>query len=107
MVRPGDSGSLVVDMATSRPVGLVAGLSDDMRFASANPAGAVLKALAAATGTTLSFVGGGDNAVSCPPATSGMQPSGAARVADAAPLAHEEVARAMEVQAQHEAELFR
>lgn len=106
MVRPGDSGSLVVDMSTGRPVGLVAGLSDDMRFASANPAGAVLKALAAVAGTTLSFVGGPDHAVSCTPAA-GMQPSGAAHVAEPAPLAHQEVARALEVQAQREGELFR
>ncbi len=113
IVRPGDSGSLIVDAATSRPLGLVAGLANDYRFASANPAGLVISALNAATGTKLRFVGGGDHAVSCTPtsaaaaqSTREVKPKASQQLATAVPLRHEEVERAIEVQSRHEQEFF-
>jgi len=66
----GDSGALLVDTATAEPVGLffaggtdAAGVGEGV----ANPAGEVLDELGAAAGngTTFSFAGGADHAVSC------------------------------------------
>ena len=113
IVRPGDSGSLIVEAATSRPLGLVVGLASDYSFASANPVGLVINALNAATGTKLSFVGGGDHAVSCTPPAAPAAPStreagssATEHPATAVPVRHEEVERAMEVQSRHETEFF-
>jgi hypothetical protein len=61
----GDSGSLIVEAATSRPVGLVAGITSDDVYTTANPVSDVLAELNSATGLTLSFVGAGQHAVSC------------------------------------------
>jgi len=66
----GDSGALVVDTATAEPVGLFfAGGTDTagVGHGVANPAGDVLNALsgAAGNGTSFTFVGGADHAVSC------------------------------------------
>jgi hypothetical protein len=114
MVRPGDSGSLIVDAATSRPLALVAGLASDYSFASANPAGLVIKALNAATKSILSFVGGGDHVVSCTPSAShisqnareaGQGLPASQGAANVTPLVHE-VVRAMDVQSRHEHEFF-
>jgi hypothetical protein len=64
IAQPGDSGSLIVESATSRPVALLSGLTDDLKFVSGNPVGEVLAALESKTGLTLSFVGAGQHAVS-------------------------------------------
>jgi hypothetical protein len=66
----GDSGSLVVDAATAEPVGLFfAGGTDasGVGHGVANPVGDVLNALstAASNGSSFTFVGGADHAVSC------------------------------------------
>jgi len=119
IVRPGDSGSLVVDAANSRPLALVDGLSSDLSFASANPASAVLTALNAVAGAKLTFVGGPDHAVSCiqstatqftPPAgvlnTQSPSLASSAHENPATPLAHQELQRAIDIQSRHEQELF-
>ena len=67
LVQPGDSGSLIVEAATSRPLALVAGVTEDLQFTTANPVSDVLAALDSTTGLTLSFVGAGDHAISCSP----------------------------------------
>ena len=61
----GDSGSLMVDAATARPLGLVASLTTDGLYTGANPIRAVLNALDFATGLQLTFVGGVQHSVSC------------------------------------------
>ena len=64
----GDSGSLLVDASNAEPVGLffaggvnTSGVSEGV----ANPATAVLSELGAQEGTTYTFVGTTDHAVSC------------------------------------------
>ncbi len=120
IVRPGDSGSLIVDAATSRPLAIVDGLSSDLTFASANPASDVLTALNAATGAKLTFVGGPDHAVTCTRPTAATQftaqdlpaltepPSlaNSAHVATPASISHQELQRAVDIQSRHEQELF-
>jgi hypothetical protein len=64
----GDSGSLVVDASNAEPVGLFyAGGQDSSGVgqAVASPAPDVLSELSSAAGTTFSFVGTADHAVSC------------------------------------------
>ena len=64
----GDSGSLVVDTSTAEPVGLFFAGGVDQNNVSigvANPVSDVLSELGAQTGTTYSFVGAADHAVSC------------------------------------------
>ncbi len=61
----GDSGSLVVESATSRPLALVAGVSNDGQYTTANPITDVLAALDSTTGLKLNFVGAGQHEVSC------------------------------------------
>jgi hypothetical protein len=64
----GDSGSLVVDASNAEPVGLFyAGGQDSSGVgqAVASPATDVLSELGSNSGTTFSFVGGADHAVSC------------------------------------------
>lgn len=63
----GDSGSLIVEAATSRPVALVAGITDDNQYTTANTISDVLNGLDEAAGLTLSFVGGDEHMVSCAP----------------------------------------
>jgi hypothetical protein len=89
----GDSGALVVDTATAEPVGLFfAGGTDTagVGHGVANPAGEVLNALAAATGSgaSFSFVGGPDHPVSCL-----NYGNGAMRAAQALALSDAEIAR--------------
>ncbi|MGO9436827.1 MAG: hypothetical protein ACLP00_21330 [Terracidiphilus sp.] len=67
LVQPGDSGSLIVEAATSRPLALVAGVTEDIQFTTANPVSDVLASLDSTTGLALSFVGAGDHAISCSP----------------------------------------
>ncbi|SPE40213.1 exported hypothetical protein [Candidatus Sulfotelmatobacter sp. SbA7] len=64
----GDSGSLIVETATARPVGMVAGIATigPETIITANPAGDILSALNASTGNTFSFVGGEQHSISCP-----------------------------------------
>jgi hypothetical protein len=62
----GDSGSLIVEAHTARPVGMVAGLAYNGALISANPTSDILSALKSSTGNTFSFVGGQQHAVSCP-----------------------------------------
>lgn len=60
----GDSGSLIVDTNTARPVGLLYGGSPTDTVA--NPIGDVITAMIQATGGTgFTIVGGGDHAISC------------------------------------------
>lgn len=119
IVRPGDSGSLVVDAANSRPLALVDGLSSDLSFASANPANAVLTALNAAAGSKLTFVGGSDHTVSCTPSiatpftpTSPVSNTQSPSMVNSAhenpttPLAHRQLQRSIDIQSRHEQELF-
>lgn len=64
----GDSGSLVVDTANAEPVGLffAGGVdSSGVSVGVANPARDVLSELGAMNGTTYTFVGTNDHAVSC------------------------------------------
>ena len=90
----GDSGSLVVDAGNAEPVGLFFAGGTDATGVSqgvANPVGDVLSELSAQVGggTTYTFVGGSDHAVSC------LNYGGSAvAAAQARPLAAAESARA-------------
>ncbi|HEX2330069.1 MAG TPA: hypothetical protein VHN74_15190 [Candidatus Angelobacter sp.] len=83
----GDSGSLVVDAATSRAVGLLYG--GDTTSTTAHPIGDVFTALTTAEGTP-AIVGGADHAVSCVP----MAPGAASPANDVSTLGATEVERA-------------
>jgi hypothetical protein len=65
LVKDGDSGSLLVDQGSARPLGVVAGLSGDGTYATANPIVDVFSALAQGTGHTFNMVGGPDHKVAC------------------------------------------
>ena len=65
LVKDGDSGSLLVDQGTARPIGLIAGLSGDGSYATANPIGDVLTALDAGTAHKFNIVGGAEHPVAC------------------------------------------
>jgi hypothetical protein len=54
----GDSGSLIVEAKTARPVGLLGGVSTDGTFVSANPISDVLSELGTTTKNSFTFVGG-------------------------------------------------
>ncbi len=87
----GDSGSLIVDAATARPIGLLYG--GNSTSTTANPIQEVLAKLGALTGSTLSIVGGPDHAVAC----NVVGTSGAATLtvsASSATLTAEEATRA-------------
>jgi len=62
----GDSGSLIVEAKTARPVGLLAGVSNDGTFVTANPVTSVLSELSTITKNTFTFVGGQQRSVECP-----------------------------------------
>jgi hypothetical protein len=62
----GDSGSLILEVGTARPVGMLGGVSTEGGFTTANPAGEILSALTASTGNTFSFVGAQQHIVECP-----------------------------------------
>lgn len=94
----GDSGSLIVDAATARPVGLLASLTTDRVYTGANPISTVLSALDSAAGLQLSFVGGAQHSVSCSPQGS------ASPIAQAVPplaLPPAELSKALEVHQRH------
>jgi hypothetical protein len=59
----GDSGSLIVEAKSARPVGLLAGISNDGSFITANPVNDVLSELGSATTNTFTFVGGKQHSV--------------------------------------------
>lgn len=107
LVRPGDSGTLIVDAGTSRPVALlVAGPTDEGGYISANPASAVLSALGKATGLKFTFVGGAEHAVSCTPAsTQAVRANEEGITANLIPW--EDVAEAMAVNERHKSEILR
>jgi hypothetical protein len=105
LVRPGDSGSLIVEAGTARPTALVAGLTTDGRFTTGNPATDVLAALNNSNnGSTFSFVGSGQHPVSCPALLGSSQRSSlqASSKADLSFIPAEEIAHVMEVQRKYE-----
>lgn len=106
LVRPGDSGSLIVDAATSRPLGLVAGLSSSGVYTTANPAREVLSALGTATGLKFTFVGGAEHAVSCTPASTTQAARADEESIAANLISWEEIARAMAVNERHRSEIL-
>jgi len=106
LIRPGDSGSLIVDTATSRPVGLVAGLSTDGVYTTANPASEVLSALGTATGLKFTFVGGTEHAVSCTPASATQAERAKEESAAANVIPSEEIAGVVAVNKRHRSEIL-
>ena len=108
IVKPGDSGSLIVEAATAQPIALVAGLSSDGQFATANAMTDVLNGLDAVTGSTFSFVGAGQHSVTCSTG-SNVAPSQAVQPplsTEAALAFNQEVLRAAATQSRHEKEIM-
>jgi len=103
LVKAGDSGSLIVDAETAQPMGLVAGLSADGRYTTANPVSDVLTTLNSGLKTSFSFVGGPQHPVTCPGALSDAQRKLLARTAA---IPQEEISHAMDVQQRHESEIM-
>lgn len=108
LVRPGDSGSLIVEATTARPMALVAGLSSDGQFTTANPVADVLAALNTSTGSTFNFVGSVQHPVSCPAVPGAAQRSSLQEPAKAVSIfiPAEEIVNAMDVQRKYENELM-
>jgi hypothetical protein len=94
----GDSGSLMIDATTARPVGLVASLTSDHVYTAANPIREVLNALDFATGLQLSFVGGIQHSVSCSPQGPASPLTHAVTPLDLPPA---ELSKALEVHHRH------
>jgi hypothetical protein len=65
----GDSGSLIVEAKTARPVGLLGAVSSDGTFVTANPVSDVLSELGTTTKNSFIFVGGQQHSVQCPTAS--------------------------------------
>jgi hypothetical protein len=65
----GDSGSLIVEAKTARPVALLGGVSNDGTFVTANPVSDVLSELGTTTKNSFTFVGGQQHSVQCPTAS--------------------------------------
>jgi hypothetical protein len=98
----GDSGSMIVEAGTARPVGLVAGISNDGTFITANPVSEILSELNTTTGKSFSFVGGQQHTVECPTdanrkITSSHQREASSLEANDA-LSDEEISRATQVE---------
>jgi hypothetical protein len=108
IARPGDSGSLIVDADTARPMALLAAGTTDGQFTTANPVADVLAALKASTGATFSFVGSGQHSVSCSPIPGAAQRSSLQEPAKAVStfIPAEGIAHAMDVQWKYENELM-
>jgi hypothetical protein len=104
LAQPGDSGSLIVDANTSQPVALVAGLTTDGQFTTANPVTDILLALESGTGSTFSFVGAGEHAISCntPGQAGSIQKSAVKSTA----IPAEEIAHAIGVQRTYESQIM-
>jgi hypothetical protein len=98
LVQAGDSGSLIVDADTSQPMGLVVGATADGQFTSANPVTDILSALKTGTGSTFSFVGGGQHPVSCHLGRAASQDL----TADSIAIPSQEIAHAIDVQKRYE-----
>jgi hypothetical protein len=109
IARPGDSGSLVVEASTARPVTTVDGLTYDGQFTTGNPASDILAALNAGTGSTLTFVGGGQHAVSCQIPSGSSQSSfpAASTRAESTYIPAKEITRAVEVKRKYEREIMK
>lgn len=107
IAHPGDSGSLIVDAPTSRPLALVSGISSDGRYTTANPASQILAVLGTATGLKFSFVGGPEHPVSCsaPSSAVGARLQGKDE-AEAIQISPEETLRAVAVKDRHKGELL-
>ena len=108
IARPGDSGSLIVEAGSARPVALLAAGTTDGQFTTANPVADVLAALKASTGSTFSFVGSEQHSVSC-----SAVPGAALRPSFQEPekalptfIATDRIAHAMDVQWKYENELL-
>jgi hypothetical protein len=99
LAQAGDSGSLIVDADTSQPMGLVAAATADGQFTSANPVTDILSALKAGTGSTFSFVGGGQHPVSCHLARAASRED---LIADSIAIPWQEIAHAIDVQKRYE-----
>jgi hypothetical protein len=99
LAQAGDSGSLIVDADTSQPMGLVAAATADGQFTSANPVTDILSALKAGTGSTFSFVGGGQHPVSCHLARAASRED---LIADSIAFPWQEIAHAIDVQKRYE-----
>jgi hypothetical protein len=111
IVKPGDSGSLIVEAATAQPLALVAAGSSDGEYASANPATDVVKELNAATGSTFSFVGASQHSVACSISANSKAQARANRFShvstpNAGSPSHEEVLRAVLTQSKYEHEIM-
>ncbi len=108
IARPGDSGSLIVEAGTARPVALLAAGSTDGQFTVANPVTDVLAALKTSTGSTFRFVGSGQHSVSCSAVPGAAQHSSlqepAKAVSNFIPAAR--IVHAMDVQRKYENELM-
>ena len=104
----GDSGSLIVEAATSRPVALVVGISNDGQYVSANPVGDILSALESSSGLKLNFVGAAQHSISCSPA-SATQTRSSSNGKDAQPgiLPPDEISRAILVEHQYREALMK
>ena len=104
----GDSGSLILDAATAQPLALLAGLSSDGQYVSANPASDVVSALNTVTGSTLSFVGAAEHSISCSPAANlGATKSQLVSSRSIPLIPPEEVTRAIAIQSRYEHELMK
>jgi hypothetical protein len=101
-VRPGDSGSLILDADTAQPLAMVVG--GNGQFTSANPVGDILNALKAGTGSTFRFVGAGQHRISCalPGAVSREELIGTSTA-----IPREEIAYAIDVQKRHESAIMK
>jgi hypothetical protein len=108
IARPGDSGSLIVEAGTARPVGLLAAGSIDGQYIIANPITEVLAALKASAGSPFSFVGSGQHSVSCSGVTGAVGHSSLQEPVKAVSsfIPAERIAHAMDVQWNHENELM-
>ena len=92
----GDSGSLIVDSTTARPVALLYGGSDTDTVA--NPIGDVIAAFTNGANVP-AIVGGADHAVSCAPEASANSASNAGGLSTAVPISTDEQQRVAAVQA--------
>ncbi len=91
----GDSGSLIVDSTTARPVGLLYGGSPTDTVA--NPIGDVIGAFTNGANVP-TIVGGADHAVSCAPEGSAPGTSGAGALSTTAPISADERQRVGSIQ---------
>jgi hypothetical protein len=107
--HPGDSGSLIVEAGTARPLALVAAGSADGSYTTANPVTDVLTALnSSSKGSTFSFVGAGQHSVSCSALFGSSQQASVqeSTQAESSVIPTEEIARVMDVQRKYESEVM-